>query len=83
MRSKLAGIAGATAMSPMSWHHQAVRTLAPGFEAVAHAPDGTIEAAEMSSHPWMIAVQWHPELTAHTDPGQQRLFDALVAAARK
>jgi putative glutamine amidotransferase len=26
-------------------------------------------------------VQWHPEDTAATDPAQQRLFGALVAAA--
>jgi putative glutamine amidotransferase len=28
-------------------------------------------------------VQWHPEDTAAEDPEQQRLFDALVAAARR
>lgn len=81
--TRLAGIMGATEMSPMSWHHQAIRRMAPGFEAVAHAPDGTIEAAELASHPWLIAVQWHPELSAHQDPAQQRLFDALVAAAKE
>jgi putative glutamine amidotransferase len=31
----------------------------------------------------MIAVQWHPELSAASDPLQQKLFDALVEAARK
>lgn len=81
--SRLAAITGRLSMNPMSWHHQAIRTLAPGFEAVARAPDGTIEAAEMKSHPWLIAVQWHPELTAHEDPAQQKLFDALVAASTK
>jgi putative glutamine amidotransferase len=81
--SRLAAIAGATEFAPMSWHHQAIRQLAPGLEAVACAPDGTIEAVEMSQHPWLIAVQWHPELTAGREPVQQRLFDALVAAAKK
>jgi putative glutamine amidotransferase len=80
--SRLAAIAGTTECAPMSWHHQAIRTLAPGLEAVARAPDGTIEAVEMRAHPWLIAVQWHPELTAARDPAQQRLFDALVAAIR-
>jgi len=41
-------------------HHQAVRTLAPGFEAVAFASDGTIEAIEDVSEE-ILAVQWHPE----------------------
>lgn len=80
--SQLAGIAGATDAAPMSWHHQAIRALAPGLRVVARAPDGTIEAVESSNHPWLIGVQWHPELTAETDPAQQRLFDALVRAAR-
>ena len=79
--SRLAGLLGATDFSCMSWHHQAVRRVAPGFEVVAHAPDGTIEGLEAPSHPWLVAVQWHPELTAAEDPIQQRLFDALVEAA--
>ena len=80
--SKLAHILGREELHVTSWHHQALRGVAEGFEAVAHAPDGTIEAIEMPDHPWLIAVQWHPELTAATDPLQQRLFDAIVAAAR-
>jgi putative glutamine amidotransferase len=79
--SRLAAIAGTTEFAPMSWHHQAIRATAPGLEVVATAPDGTIEAVELAGHPWLIAVQWHPELTAERDPVQQRLFDALVAAA--
>jgi len=65
-----------------SWHHQALRDVAGGLSVVAHAPDGTIEAVEMTAHPWLIAVQWHPELTAATSPTQQRLFDAFVEATR-
>jgi putative glutamine amidotransferase len=78
--SRLAALAG-TALEPQSWHHQAIRELAPGLSAVAHAPDGTIEAVELDGAPWLIAVQWHPELTAHEDSRQQKLFDALVAQA--
>ena len=47
------------------------------------APDGTIEGCEMHSHPWFFSVQWHPELTAHASPTQQRLFDSLVEACRQ
>jgi putative glutamine amidotransferase len=81
--SKLASICGAAECAPMSWHHQGIRTLAPGLEIVALAPDGTIEAVEYPEHPWLIGVQWHPELTADRDPAQQRLFDALVTATSK
>ena len=48
---------------------------------MAWAPDGTIEATEHESHPWLAIVQWHPELTAASDPTQQALFDGLVTAA--
>lgn len=80
--SRLAAVAGATEFAPMSWHHQAIRQAAPGLEVVATAADGTIEAVELAGHPWLIAVQWHPELTAEKDPAQQRLFDALVKATQ-
>jgi len=81
--SRLSQILGRDQFDATSWHHQALRGAAAGFDAVAHAPDGTIEAIEMPSHPWMIAVQWHPELSAASDPLQQKLFDALVEAARE
>jgi len=47
----------------------------------AHACDGVIEALEHEHHPWAIALQWHPEL-AIDDHAQQRIFHALVEAAR-
>jgi putative glutamine amidotransferase len=30
---------------------------------------------------WLLAVQWHPEATASSDPAQQSLFDAFVKQA--
>lgn len=79
--SLLARTAGVTEMSPLSWHHQAVKRLAPGLRAVAHAPDGTVEALEAERHPWLLAVQWHPELSAANEPAQQKLFDELARRA--
>jgi putative glutamine amidotransferase len=81
--SRLARILAQTELSPASWHHQAVRTVAPKMEIVARAPDGIVEGMEMAEHPWLIAVQWHPELTAADDPVQQRLFASFVQAARE
>lgn len=64
-----------------SWHHQAIRQPAPGLKVVGQAPDGTPEAVELSDHPWLIGVQWHPELAAADEPLHQKLFNALVSAA--
>lgn len=80
--SMLAEIVGATEMEIVSWHHQAVPTVPPGWRATAFAPDGVIEALEHEEHPWAIALQWHPELSAEQDPLQQRIFDAFISAAR-
>jgi putative glutamine amidotransferase len=65
----------------VSWHHQAIDRLGHGLEVVARAPDGVVEAVELPGSPQLIAVQWHPELSAEQDPTQQRLFEWIVAAA--
>lgn len=79
--SQLAAVMGATEVTAMSWHHQAVDELGEGLTDVATAPDGLVEAMALEGQPWCLIVQWHPELTAGTDPTQQALFDGLVRAA--
>jgi putative glutamine amidotransferase len=81
--SRLASILGCTSLRVASWHHQAVRSPGTGLHVVARAPDQTIEALEMPDHPGLIAIQWHPELTATKDPLQHKLFAALIHAALK
>ena len=76
--SRLAEILACTECAPISWHHQAIGDLGRGLRVVANAPDGVVEAVEMPEHPELIAVQWHPELSAAADPVQQRLFDRFV-----
>lgn len=43
-----------------TFHHQAVRDLAPEFVATAISPDGLNEAMEHPEYP-IFSVQWHPE----------------------
>ena len=81
--SLVAEVMGLTALRTSSGHHQAVKDLAPSLRVVATAADGIIEALEKPGHPWLIAVQWHPEVTAAQDPSQQALFDALTQKARE
>jgi putative glutamine amidotransferase len=81
--SQIARIMGATDIEPMSWHHQAIDRVGEGLRVVARAPDGIVEAVELNGHPSLIAVQWHPELTAATDATQAALFDAFVASATR
>lgn len=51
-----------------SYHHQAVRVLAPGFTACATSEDGLIEAMEKNEAPGhILAVQWHPERMDSSD----------------
>jgi putative glutamine amidotransferase len=64
-----------------SSHHQAVAGLGEGLVVSGRAPDGIVEAVEHPEGSWVVAVQWHPERTAQTDPAQQGLFDALVEHA--
>lgn len=80
--SRLASQLGSVQFSSASWHHQAIDRLGAGLRAVAWAPDGVIEAVEMAENPNLIAVQWHPELTAADDRSQQALFDSFVNLAK-
>jgi len=62
-----------------SYHHQAIGELAEGLVVSARSDDGTIQAVELSSVPFGIGVQWHPEEDA---AGDARLFEGLVGASR-
>jgi putative glutamine amidotransferase len=64
-----------------SRHHQAVKTVAPGFKVSATAPDGVVEAIEDPSAPFCLGVQWHPENFWRT--GEFRpLFEGFLANTR-
>jgi putative glutamine amidotransferase len=78
--TRLAEILKTTEVNVMSWHHQAVQTVPNCWQAVAWASDGLVEAIEHKQHPWLIAVQWHPEMSPPDSPHEQ-LFQSLVKAA--
>jgi putative glutamine amidotransferase len=80
--SRIARLLGTTELVVHSVHHQAVGRLGTGLRAVAWSPDGVIEAIESDRHPFMLAVQWHPEQGALGDARQRRLFEAIVNETR-
>lgn len=81
--TRLDSIIGETAIEIVSWHHQSLKEIAEDLSVTARSRDGVIEGIEMASHPWLVGVQWHPELSAAEDPLQQRLFDALIERVRR
>ena len=80
--SHLTRLAGTDVLAVNSFHHQAIKELAPGLTITARAPDGMIEAVEEEGRTFVLGVQWHPEDLAPDDDRAQRLFDALVEACR-
>ena len=74
-------LTGAGEISVNSFHHQAVKTPAPGFRATAFAPDGVIETVE-SDNERILGIQWHPENLAHGGMEQGKaIFRWLVQTA--
>ena len=64
-----------------SFHHQAVRSVAPGLRQTATGDDGTIEGLETDDG-LVVAVQCHPEELTGDLPWATKLFERFVARAR-
>lgn len=80
--SKLYDILGETTMIN-SFHHLAVKDVAPGFKVSAVAKDGVIEAIEKEGEEFILGVQWHPEMMTKDYPVMLKLFEKLVEEAAK
>jgi putative glutamine amidotransferase len=66
-----------------SFHHQAIREIAPGFRVSARSNDGIIEAIEKEDGSFVLGVQWHPEYLYPRQAEAARLFKAFLSAALK
>ena len=80
--SVLEEIVGRSALGVNSFHHQAIKTVAPELEVAGRAEDGLVEAVALPGPSFVLGVQWHPELMCHRHPAHLALFERLVAAAR-
>ncbi|SCY25272.1 gamma-glutamyl-gamma-aminobutyrate hydrolase family protein [Microvirga guangxiensis] len=78
--SRLDGILHCNPCLVNALHHQSVDRLGDGLKIAARDEIGIVQAIENEKAPFLIGVQWHPELLVWKKP-QQRLFAALVRAA--
>ena len=79
----LAALLGKMRLGVNSYHHQAIKALAPVLRPMALADDGLVEAAYLPGKRFCMAVQWHPEFSYKTDAGSRALLAAFVRAAAK
>lgn len=63
-----------------SFHHQAIKDLAPSFEVAGTSPDSLIEAVYLRDRRFVLGVQWHPEHLFRTDEDSYKIFTAFVHA---
>ncbi|MFE9249319.1 gamma-glutamyl-gamma-aminobutyrate hydrolase family protein [Streptomyces sp. NPDC007088] len=64
-------------------HHQSVDRLGAGLVTGAHALDGTVEALELPGDPWVLGVQWHPEVGTDVRVARGFVEAASGAVARE
>ncbi len=80
--SLLFGILNKSSVLTNSFHHQCVKDLAPGFYISGKSRDGIVEAIERREGPFVLGVQWHPEMmTGNSD--MKKLFEAFLNEVRK
>lgn len=73
---------GSEVLPVNSFHHQAVKEVAPGFKVCARASDGVIEAMESTEYKSMLGVQWHPEcFILQGDECMMPIFNWLIKEA--
>lgn len=82
---RMVDVSGRAGIPVNSSHHQAAEEIGDGLRVVARCPDdGIVEAIEgiLPGHE-VMAVQWHPERSFGRDRSSVKLFEWLIAAARR
>ena len=69
---------GSDRISVNSYHHQAVKDVAPCLEVMAESEDGIVEALYKPFYRFLWAVQWHPEFSYKKDDNSRKIFKAFV-----
>jgi putative glutamine amidotransferase len=65
-----------------SWHHQGLKDISENLRVIARSFDGLPEAVimEKSTHPFMIAVQFHPERLGKDNAIHQQMRSSFFRA---
>jgi putative glutamine amidotransferase len=79
--SRLHAALGVDEIEVDSFHHQALDTVAPELRVVARAPDGVIEAVELETDGYVLAVQWELQEEWRVDRRFLEPFAQFVEAA--
>ncbi|GGE33347.1 gamma-glutamyl hydrolase [Pullulanibacillus camelliae] len=80
--TRLHRITGTDIIRVNSYHHQAIKTLAPGFQSSARSSDSIIEAIEDPHQSFVVGVQWHPGSLIQKQSHALNLFKAFITAAK-
>lgn len=79
--SLLQRLTGKDSLMVNSWHHQANRLIPSTYQISGQASDGIIEAIESKDHPFVLGVQWHPEIMAtENDEASLNIFSGFIRA---
>jgi putative glutamine amidotransferase len=78
--TRLAQAIGREQIEVNTRHKQSIDRTGRGLRVIARAPDGVVEGVEDPSHPFFMAVQWHPENLSDR-PEHLAPFRLLVTSA--
>lgn len=65
-----------------SYHHQAVKMLAPKLSVMATSEDGLVEAVYVPYKQFIWGIQWHPEFSCMTDESSRDIFSEFIQRAK-
>lgn len=63
-----------------SYHHQAIKRLAPSLKTAAVSEDGLIEAVYMPEKRFVWGVQFHPEFSFEKDINNRKIFECFISS---
>ncbi len=77
----LADVYGTLKVQTNSFHHQAIKDMAPDLLVEARSEDGLMEAVSLPTRTFVLGVQWHPEMMFERHDEHLRPFERLVSVA--